>query len=120
MDLRYCDRCGAEVQDTGGFCLLGHPLRLDPVIASVSEWRRELDRAFDEARPEPNGPEPVAEAVDHGPAGRSLWAVLGKPEGAVANDPISAFAPAGRMDWGPEERSSFLARSLRRRRPAHA
>jgi hypothetical protein len=119
MDLRYCERCGAEVQDAGGYCLLGHPLRLDPVIASVSEWRQELDRAFDEARPDQDL-EADADAVEQEPPRRSLWATLGQSDGVVGNDPISAFAPAARMDWGPEERSGFLARSLRRGRPAHA
>lgn len=48
MNYAYCPTCRAEVQDTGGFCLLGH--RIGAPVASLSELRAEVDSAFDAAR----------------------------------------------------------------------
>jgi hypothetical protein len=134
MDLRFCARCAAEVEDVGGFCLLGHPLRLDPLIPSVADWRDEIGRACDEARVETAGPTAAAEdrpprdaaqpppppPAESARSGRSVWRSLDDDGAAVSGDPIQAFAPPARMDWGPQ-RSRFLVRPLGRRQPpAHA
>ena len=50
MTVRYCPRCKTDVEDTGGYCLLGHRLALDPPVASIRDLREEIDRAFEEAR----------------------------------------------------------------------
>jgi hypothetical protein len=141
MTLRYCPRCASEVEDVGGFCLLGHPLRLDPLIPSVSHIRDEIDRAFDEATPDEASPEEmvagaggeskastgrepapalsvVAVSVSPPPppsrGPHSVWRALGDESGD-ASDPIAAFAPPAGMDWGPE-RPSLLDQFPRRRR----
>ena len=117
MVLRFCERCAAEVEDAGGYCLLGHPLRLDPLIPSVAEIRDEVDRAFDEVRAEqvndgdPGPPPPPSD----GPRGGSVWESLRRETAEPPGDPIEAFAPPPRMDWGPEERSGLMPRALRRR-----
>ena len=50
MTIRYCPRCKTDVEDTGGYCLLGHRLALEPPVASITDLRAEVDRAFEEAR----------------------------------------------------------------------
>jgi hypothetical protein len=39
MSTRYCVHCDAEVEDTGGFCLLGHLLRASALTPTVAELR---------------------------------------------------------------------------------
>ncbi len=151
MALRFCHRCACEVEDAGGFCLLGHPLRLEPPIPSVSHIREEVTKAFDEARSEASdagavlgpGRDDVAEAPsvpehalvahealapEHDPLDmsapppppvgthrrRTVWEALASEEPGDASDPIAAFAPAARMDWGPD-RNGVLPLVLRRR-----
>ena len=126
MSLRFCEKCSAEVEDVGGFCLLGHPLRLEPPIPSVAEVRQEVDRVLDEVADEsyvrlddalvggsgsddPPAPPPARTRRP------SLWDSLGRGSGDKAQDPIEAFAPPPRMDWGPQERSNLLQRTIRRR-----
>ncbi|MDQ3985344.1 MAG: hypothetical protein M3280_02465 [Actinomycetota bacterium] len=154
MAMRFCSRCDSEVEDTGGFCLLGHRLALDPPFAPIEELRAEVDRSFEEARAEVAAVVSGAAAAAPGPARRlapppppppavskrpdevtvpdtavtketvsylqapaaprtdSVWAELDQ-DVDVSNDPISAFAPAPRMDWGPN-RSRSHRRRLRR------
>jgi hypothetical protein len=50
MANRFCTRCNAEVEDTGGYCLLGHNLRLEAATDTLSALRAEVNRTFDEAR----------------------------------------------------------------------
>ena len=52
MATRYCPRCAGEVEDTGGYCLLGHKLMLEAPSSSLSELRAEVDKAFDDAERE--------------------------------------------------------------------
>ena len=49
MTLRYCPRCRADVEDAGGFCLLGHRL---PVVDEdpIADLRAEVDRAFNKVQ----------------------------------------------------------------------
>jgi len=123
MTLRHCARCGTEVEDAGGYCLLGHPLRLQPPIDSLTELRAEVDRAFDEAQSQvaevlEKVPVSVASDVPSGarvtvppppPAARPDPFQALQHEQAPDNDPLTDFAPAPRMDWGPE-RSGVLRR----------
>lgn len=154
MTMRFCPKCDSEVEDTGGFCLLGHRLALDPPFASIEELRAEVDRSFDEARaevaavvsgavtgparrvaPPPPPPPPAAttppaevtvpdtavtpETVSYlppaAPKADSVWAEL-DDDIDISNDPISAFAPAPRMDWGPNRNSRSFTRRPRRSR----
>jgi hypothetical protein len=129
MPLRYCRVCDADVEDAGGYCLLGHPLKLDAPIPSVAEMRDEVSRALGEARPEQ---EPSASDIEESAAVEAapgawkppppdvrakVWQSLedAVPESA---DPITAFAPPPRMDWGPEQSGLRGRNPLRRRRRA--
>jgi hypothetical protein len=166
MTSRFCRICDAEVQDAGGYCLLGHSLAVPSGISSLDELRAEVDRTFEEARlqvaaigeapvlaappiadprvpirplnppfaieeattvadspvpirplnpaPAPPAPPPAA------PTGP--WAALSQEieRAAVvgAEDPIAAFAPAPRMDWGPER--DWRPKPSRLRRPSRS
>ena len=48
MSMRFCPKCDQDVEATGGYCLLGHRLKLDPPVASIGELRDEVDRAFED------------------------------------------------------------------------
>lgn len=134
MTVRFCDTCHAEVEESEGYCLLGHPLRLASVTTSLDDLRTEVDKAFDEASfrvatvlveegetpkgpvagatvnlsaPPPPPPPPPSEDVRR-PSYKEMWAAL-EDDVAGSGDPIAAFAPPPRMDWGPK-RSIGLAR----------
>jgi hypothetical protein len=47
MTTRFCPGCEAEVEDTGGFCLLGHRLALEAPVASLKALREEVDKSFE-------------------------------------------------------------------------
>ena len=81
MTVRYCPRCKTDVEDTGGFCLLGHRLALEPPVASIQDLRDEVDRAFEEARLE------VASVMTRDD-------VPTAPMAAVAPAPASPVVPA--------------------------
>ncbi len=49
MSLRFCARCRADVEDAGGYCLLGHPLPPDGADP-IADLRAEVDRAFDKIK----------------------------------------------------------------------
>jgi hypothetical protein len=155
MANRFCSRCNAEVEDAGGFCLLGHALRPEPPADSLTALRAEVNRTFDEAREqlaevmapaaamapvvvtrpshsepalpvidEPARPSrfvpppPAVELEDHlelhraeGPAEETVpeptahatvWDELDDAP-LAPGDPIAAFAPEPRMDWGPRK-----------------
>jgi hypothetical protein len=129
MSERYCPKCRTDVEDVGGFCLLGHSLKLASVTDSMGDLRAEVDRVFDEVREQvqariatvtgeiqavsapPPPPPPATEApvvievveeatqTDLDP----LWANFDEDLSPDGPDPISAFAPSPRMDWGPEK-----------------
>lgn len=149
MAHRYCPRCAAEVEDVGGFCLLGHPLKLESEVTSLQELRAQVDQAFEDARvqvaaalaapttseippvvapappraaaspPAPPRTSAVADPPDgqapeqQDVASATVYSVLGVESQPSMKDPISAFAPAPRMDWGPGK--TFLRRRLPRR-----
>ncbi len=50
MANRFCNHCGTDVEDAGGFCLLGHSLRHQAPVTPMSELRNDGDRAFEDAR----------------------------------------------------------------------
>ena len=50
MTMRFCHGCAMDVEDAGGFCLLGHRLSLDPPVASLQELREESAASFQEAQ----------------------------------------------------------------------
>ena len=94
MTTRFCPRCDAEVEDTGGYCLLGHPLRAVPLVPTIGELRGE-------PAPDTAGwlPPPVAgtEASPRHSEPRPVMATVG---GAKAQSQASAEpSPAA----GPEE-----------------
>jgi hypothetical protein len=164
---RHCTRCDAEVEDTGGYCLLGHPLRLNMETTSLADLKAEVEAAFESAQDEVRDTlSPLLEQVEATPPKtyettsqplmaavavapslevgapaaveqptrptppppppkrpkskfEALWEGMegGKP--LDRQDPINAFAPPPRMDWGPE-RTPRKGRSLRRLRPTSA
>lgn len=111
MSERFCPRCNAEVEDTGGYCLLGHSLRVSAPADSLAALRAEVDLAFEEARVQvahalgeagPPPPPPLATPVTVYPRMEETP--------SQGTDPITDFAPAPRMDWGPDRRQGLLKR----------
>ena len=129
MTERYCPKCRTDVEDVGGFCLLGHSLKLASVTdSSMGDLRAEVDRVFEEVREQvqariatvtgempavapPPPPPPavetpaVIEAVEEATQTDldPLWANFDEDLSPEGPDPIAAFAPSPRMDWGPEK-----------------
>lgn len=176
---RHCTRCDAEVEERAGYCLLGHPLRLNMETASLADLKAEVEAAFESAQDEVRDamnplleqmetapvaarqPEPaMAAAIATLPARyaappveqfapptptappapaafqeprttpppppqrpktkfEALWEGMEGDGPLDRQDPINAFAPPPRMDWGPE-RSERKGRKLRRLRPTSA
>lgn len=125
MAQRFCSRCGTDVEDVGGFCLLGHRLAVEAAISSLGDLRVEVDKAFEEARMQvanalatasghPSAPPPPPPPPGHvaGPIEEatrpSVWSALEDCHEAPG-DPIVAFAPAPRMDWGPQRKARWRA-----------
>jgi hypothetical protein len=148
MTVRYCPRCDTDVEDVGGFCLVGHRLSQAPITASISplsDLRAEVDKAFEEARLQvaaalaplaglggtgqtptrssaPPPPPPALEAEEEiAVPTRSYDGLFETMESKEPTgvDPINAFAPAPRMDWGPEH-SSKLNGIVKRSHPENA
>jgi hypothetical protein len=174
MTTRFCPGCQAEVQDTGGFCLLGHRLALEAPVASLKALREEVEGSFEgsehlaeqlDAEPWDQVPEPVLASTVASVAATTLETPVVPSAAAAApvreapvvptrrmapppppppprvgppppppppvlppnpaspapsrpsgRDPIADFAPAPRMDWGPEK--ARLKRLRRRNREA--
>lgn len=124
MAQRFCHSCGSDVEDTGGFCLLGHRLlaRFDPPPPPpppvMEDLTVEVAQAFDAAQavvrqmapPEapPRSSSRYATSLDR------TWAELESAPPPSADDPINTFAPPPRMDWGPQRATSRFR--LRRQR----
>lgn len=107
MSFRHCRRCGTEVEDVGGYCLLGHPLRLSAPTDSLASLRAEVNQAFADVEVK------VAEVLAAAPAAHPQNVAPPPPpppvrsevtefEPSLGPDPITDFAPALNMDWGPE------------------
>jgi hypothetical protein len=142
---RYCPSCGTDVEDAGGFCLLGHPLRLQPMTnaETLTDLRAEVDKAFEDVKVQveealgeidvnvpPPPPAPRSRVVQATNAREldqpgtpvrtydDLWRAF-EEEATRGEDPITAFAPPPRMDWGPE-RSKLRRRGMDRAFPEPA
>ena len=144
---RTCAICKSVVDHAASLCPRGHSLDAPRKHSSMRELRQEIDLAFERASqdvaaaigrmhrprasavpPAPAPPPPPALPSDPGPPlppqpRATVWTDLeretmrsGRPN---EGDPISAFAPAPRMDWGPK-RLSFLERRGTLRRPSSA
>ena len=125
MTLRFCSRCRADVEDAGGYCLLGHPFPRETSDA-LSDLRAEVDKAFEKIKieipvtglastlqaPAPSSPEPYEElrtsnelVEEMAQSRRDYWSQL-RDEVDVSvsrDDPILSFSPSPRMEWGPEK-----------------
>ena len=123
-NVRFCTRCRADVEDVGGFCLLGHRFPVTAADDPLADLRAEVDQAFQKVQAEVAtaldpvrtstadlfrsdlpGPEPIAEdemLEEMQVTSKALWAPLEEDAPVSRNDPIVAFAPSPRMDWGPE------------------
>jgi hypothetical protein len=95
----FCPRCSSTVENKDGYCLLGHPLRTASGVAGESplaDLRREVNDAFEDGSPG------LERALTPAVAAEISEPQPGRPSRYLSpDDPISAFAPAPRMDWGP-------------------
>ena len=132
MELRFCPRCRADVEDAGGFCLLGHRFpvsQADP----IADLRAQVDDAFSRVQLEvatvfetetaPEAPAPATSlyeelAEDDGEVAQEMRATSRKVYEELAfdapvsrTDPIIAFSPSPRADWGPEKGHGRRSRS---------
>ncbi|MCA1838539.1 MAG: hypothetical protein LC674_07310 [Actinobacteria bacterium] len=122
MGMRFCSTCNSEVEESGGYCLLGHGLALVAPRDSLTALRAEVDQAFEDARAHltealvPPPPPPPPASTTPPPASPApvsdMWAGLDTIRQPEAADPINSFAPPPRMDWGPNR-----ARLLKRLTP---
>jgi hypothetical protein len=144
MNVRFCPRCRADVEDVGGFCLLGHRLAAPVEDDPIADLRSEVDKAFEKVQIDikaaldplqslalenelPSAvpatstePEPVSEQMldDMQVTSKALWKPLEDETPLAGNDPIVAFAPSPRMDWGPEKDKGKRRTGLRGPRTA--
>ena len=118
VELRFCPRCRADVEDAGGYCLLGHPFPEDRVDA-IADLRAEVDDALSTVRSVVDAGEALkaAEAElsgdleDEAQVAAAMKATSLKVYEELANDdepisrndPIVAFSPSPRAEWGPEK-----------------
>ena len=123
----YCSRCAAEVEDAGGFCLLGHRLNAlapppPPPPPAMADLRQAVAEVFQEGEAKLSlTEEPAAEGPvsRYGSSVERTWAQLESAPAPAADDPINTFAPPPRMDWGPR-RSAFRLKLRRERVEASA
>ena len=119
MELRFCPRCRADVEDAGGYCLLGHPFPEDRVDA-IADLRAEVNDAFSKLEKVVETDHAVLQAVENDlyselkdddevtaamkATSMSLYEELSSDdeEPISRNDPIVAFSPSPRAEWGPE------------------
>ena len=132
MSLRFCSRCRADVEDAGGYCLLGHPFPQDNTDP-ISDLRAEVDKAFEKIKiaipvagmastfqvPGDGGSEAEATSLEPyeelrssdehlveemAQSRRDYWSQLrDEIDVSVSDDPILSFSPSPRMEWGPEK-----------------
>lgn len=133
MAQRFCHRCSSDVEDAGGFCLLGH--RLTPVFDApppppppvMDDLTAEVTSVFDAALAtiQAAPPSPSATPEDARPLPSRYvssldrtWAELESAPPPSPDDPINTFAPPPRMDWGPQRAAGRFR--LRRQRASAA
>ena len=122
MRLRFCTRCRADVEDVGGFCLLGHRFP-EATGDPITDLRVEVDLAFAKVQREvaavlepEDAPSPTEVPVwqqlredDHQVAeeirvtSRKIYDELSDDDPISRTDPIIAFSPSPRAEWGPEK-----------------
>lgn len=120
----FCNRCNAEVENAGGFCLLGHRLSAfapppPPPPPEMTDLKQAVNEVFAEAATAVAAPaEPAEEAPSrYASSVQRTWAQLESAPAPAADDPINTFAPPPRMDWGPR-RSAFRLKLRRDRAEA--
>src|SRR5918997_7072000 len=100
----FCNRCAAEVEDAGGFCLLGHRLSAlappPPPPPVMADLKQAVADVFEEAAARVT-PEPTPEPSRYSSSIERTWAELESAPAPAPDDPINTFAPPPRMDWGP-------------------
>ena len=92
MALRFCPTCKADVEDVGGYCRLGHRLKLEPFAEPLDEPA---------PPPPPPPPQEMEETVREKQA--SLYKALEDDEIEAGPDEITAFSPPPRATWGPDK-----------------
>ena len=129
---RFCHSCGTEVEDAGGFCLLGHPLSSSGPTDPLATLRAEVDEVFRRAEHEvaqalasigapvePSaGPYAPSESDPEDFSAREVTPVVYQDLDAPAPlkaDPIAAFSPPPRLDWGPGKEPFSLSKLSRKR-----
>ena len=109
MAQTFCHQCNANVEDTGGYCLLGHRL------SSIAPPPPPAPSSTDETPPATpalhaiHNPPPAPESVTHRSYSDVIdraWSALEATAMPAADDPINTFAPPPRMDWGPNKGTS--------------
>jgi hypothetical protein len=120
----FCNRCAAEVENAGGFCLLGHRLSAlappppPPPAPVMSDLAEAVAEVFEEAEAKVTALTPAATEAEppsrYASSVERTWAELETAPAPSPDDPINTFAPPPRMDWGP--RRSPLRLKLRRER----
>ncbi len=120
----FCKRCAAEVEDSGGYCLLGHRLSAlappppPPPPPAMSDLRQAVAEVFEEAHAQVIASEAgESQASRYASSIERTWAELESAPAPSPNDPINTFAPPPRMDWGPR-RSAFRLKLRRERAEA--
>lgn len=120
----YCNRCAAEVENAGGYCLLGHRLSAlvppppPPPPPAMADLRQAVAEVFEEAAVKVGAAEPEPPAASrYASSIERTWAELETAPAPSPDDPINTFAPPPRMDWGPR-RSSFRLKLRRERAEA--
>lgn len=118
----FCNGCNAEVENAGGFCLLGHRLSAfappPPPPPAMADLREAVSQVFEEAAAVVAGPEePQNQPSRYASSIERTWAELETAPAPAPDDPINTFAPPPRMDWGPR-RSAFRLKLRRERAEA--
>ena len=133
--VRFCPKCRADVEDVGGFFLLGHRFAATPAEDPLADLRAEVDQAFQKVQAEvavalgpieslatenvaAGDPRPDEELLEEiQVTSKALWASLEEDVEVSGTDPIAAFAPSPRMDWGPDDSKHKRRSGIRRSRP---
>ena len=118
----FCNRCNAEVENAGGFCLLGHRISAlappPPPPPAMTDLKEAVEEVFQTAAAAVSSPEPSTELPSrYASSIERTWAELETAPAPSPDDPINTFAPPPRMDWGPR-RSSFRLKLRRDRAEA--